>query len=179
MGGSRNIVEQEQAGADLEEALKVIQQSETELGALVVALPAHAWCAGADGCNVFCNRQWLDYSGFSQETARGWIWRDAIHPDDVGAFVAKWSEVSSTGAPFDPEARLRRFDGEYRWFLVRAVPLRDESGTIIKWFGTHTDMINVKKPMRWSRAETKSLKWLFFNQFSFLRDARRRLLPPP
>jgi PAS domain S-box-containing protein len=140
MGGSRNIVEQEQASADLEEALKVIKQSETELRAIVDALPAHAWCAGADGYNVFCNQQWLDYSGFSQEKARGWSWRDAIHPDDVGAFVTKWSEVSTTGAPFDAEARFRRFDGEYRWFLVRAVPLRDESGTIIKWFGTNTDI---------------------------------------
>ncbi len=145
MGGSRNIIEQEQASADLEEALKVIKQSETELRAIVDALPAHAWCARADGYNVFCNQQWLDYGGFSQETARGWSWRDAIHPDDVGAFVTKWSEVSTTGAPFDAEARFRRFDGEYRWFLVRAVPLRDESGTIIKWFGTNTDIEERKK----------------------------------
>ncbi|HUD49760.1 MAG TPA: GAF domain-containing protein [Candidatus Baltobacteraceae bacterium] len=145
MGGSRNIVEQEQAGADLEAALKLIKQSETELRAIVDALPAHAWCAGADGYNVFCNQQWLDYSGLSQETARGWSWRDAIHPDDVGVFVKKWSEVSTTGAPFDAEARFRRFDGEYHWFLVRAVPLKDESGTIIKWFGTNTDIEDRKK----------------------------------
>jgi PAS domain S-box-containing protein len=158
MGGSRNIVEQEQAGADLEEALKVIKRSETELSAIVDALPAHAWCAGADGYNVFCNQQWLDYSGFSQETARGWSWRDAIHPDDVSAFVKKWSEVSTTGAPFDAEARFRRFDGEYRWFLVRAVPLRDESGTIIKWFGTNTDIDQRKKADAVLAGENKILE---------------------
>jgi PAS domain S-box-containing protein len=134
------MIEQEEPSADLEAALKGIKRSETELRAIVDALPAHAWCSTADGYNIFCNQQWLDYSGFSQEAARGWTWRDAIHPDDAGAFVKKWAEVSTTGAPFDAEARLRRFDDEYRWFLVRAVPLRDESGTIVKWFGTHTDI---------------------------------------
>ena len=158
MGGSRNIVEQEQAGADLEEALKVIKRSETELSAIVDALPAHAWCARADGYNVFCNQQWLDYSGFSQDTARGWTWRDTIHPDDVGAFLTKWSDVSTTGAPFDAEVRFRRFDGEYRWFLVRAVSLRDESGTIIKWFGTNTDIEERKKADAVRAGENKILE---------------------
>jgi PAS domain S-box-containing protein len=158
MESSRNIVEQEQTGADLEEALKTIKRSETELRAIVDALPAHAWCSGADGYNIFCNQQWLDYSGFSQETARGWSWRDAVHPDDVGDFVKKWSEASTTGAPFDAEARFRRFDGEYHWFLVRAVPLRDESGAIIKWFGTNTDIEERKKADAVLAGENKILE---------------------
>jgi len=121
-------------------------------------LPAHAWCAGPDGYNVFCNQQWLDYSGFTQEAARGWSWRDAIHPEDAGAFVKKWSEVSATGAPFDAEARFRRFDDEYHWFLVRAVPLRDESGAIIKWFGTNTNIDERKKADAVRAGENKILE---------------------
>src|SRR6267378_5035258 len=158
MDTCRNIVEQEQASADLEKALKEIKRSETELRAIVDALPSHAWCSGADGYNVFCNQQWLDYSGFSQETARGWSWRDAIHPEDAGAFVKKWSEVSTTGAPFDAEVRFRRFDDEYHWFLVRAVPLRDESGTIIKWFGTNTNVDERKKADALRAGENKILE---------------------
>jgi PAS domain S-box-containing protein len=154
----RNITEQVQVIADLEEALKAIKHSETELRAIIDALPVHAWCAGADGYNIFCNQQWLDYTGFSQETARGWSWRDAIHLDDVGAFIKNWSDVTMTGAPFDAEVRFRRFDGEYRWFLVRAVPLSDESGTIIKWFGTNTQIDERKKADAVLAGENKILE---------------------
>src|ERR1700722_16482879 len=140
-----NITEQVQVIADPEKARKEIKPSEIELRAIIDALPVHAWCAGADGYNIFCNQQCLDYTGFSQEMARGWSWRDVIHPDDIGPFAKNWSEVTLTGAPFDAETRIRRFDGEYRWFLVRAVPLRDESGMIIKWFGTNTQIDERKK----------------------------------
>jgi PAS domain S-box-containing protein len=140
-----NITEQVPAGAARGKAHQEIKPTEIELRAIIDALPAHAWCAGADGYNIFCNQQWLDYTGFSQEMARGWSWRDVIHPDDVASFVKNWSEVTLTGAPFDAESRIRRFDGEYRWFLVRAVPLRHESGRIIKWFGTNTQIDERKK----------------------------------
>ncbi len=153
-----NLVEQEQAGVDLEKALKEVKRSETELRAIVDALPAHAWCSGADGYSVFCNQQWLDYSGLSPEAARGWSWRDAIHPEDAVAFSKKWSEVSASGAPFDAEARFRRFDGEYHWFLVRAVPLRDESGVIIKWFGTNTNIDERRKADAVRAGENKILE---------------------
>jgi PAS domain S-box-containing protein len=142
---SPNTNGRDQIVANLEKALRDIRLSEIELRAIVDALPAHAWCSRADGYNIFCNQQWLDYSGFTQETARGWSYRDTIHPDDLGPYVKKWDEVSATGTIIEAEARFRRFDGEYRWFLIRAVPVRDEDGEIIKWFGTNTDIDDRKR----------------------------------
>lgn len=135
----------EHAGLALEKALKEIKRSELELRAVVDALPAHAWASRADGYNIFCNQKWLDYSGFTQDEARGWSYRDTIHPDDLGPYVQKWIEVSASGGSIDAEARFRHVDGEYRWFLIRAVPVRDEQGNIVKWFGTNTDIDDRKK----------------------------------
>ncbi len=145
MGTPQDMTEMERANVDLAKAPKEIEWSEVELRTIIDALPAHAWASRADGYNVYCNRQWLDYSGFNQEAARGWAYRDIIHPDDVGSFVKQWNELSARGATIEAEARFRRVDGEYRWFLVRAAPLRDESGRIVMWFGTNTDIDDRKK----------------------------------
>ena len=146
------------AGEELERALREIKRSEIELRAILDALPAQAWCSREDGYNIFCNQQWLDYSGFTQETARGWSYRDTIHPDDIGPYVEKWNEVSTTGASIEAEARFRRVDGEYRWFLIRAVPVRDESGNVVKWFGTNTDIDDRKKTEALLEAENRILE---------------------
>jgi len=154
----RDVTQEQRASVGLEKALKEIKRSEIEIRAIVDALPAQAWCSREDGYNIFCNQQWLDYSGFTQETARGWSYRDTIHPDDIGPYVKKWTEVSATGASIDAEARFRRFDGEYRWFLIRAVPVRDENGDIIKWFGTNTDIDDRKKAEALLAGENKILE---------------------
>jgi PAS domain S-box-containing protein len=146
--------------AELENALREIRRSEIELRAIVDALPAHAWASGADGHNIFCNQQWLDYSGFTQETARGWTYRDTIHSEDLEPFVTKWNELSALGIPVEAEARFRRVDGEYRWFLVRALPFRDENEKIIKWFGTSTDIDDRKKSEALLAGENKILEMI-------------------
>lgn len=158
MDTSRDVSKQEPAGAELEKALREIKRSEIELRAIVDALPAHAWASRADGHNIFCNQQWLDYSGFTQETARGWTYRDSIHPDDLDPFIKKWTELSAIGSPVEAEARFRRFDGEYRWFLIRALPVRDENGNIAKWFGTNTDIDDRKKAEALLAGENKILE---------------------
>jgi len=150
----RDVTREERAAADLDKALKEIKRAEIELRTIVDAIPAHAWCSREDGYNIYCNQQWLDYSGLTQETARGWSYRDFIHPDDVEAYVAKWNEVSVTGAVIEGEVRFRRHDGEYRWFLVQAVRVRDENGRVTKWFGTNTD-INDRKRAELLRAAEK------------------------
>ena len=155
--GNHNI-EQEQTKAELEKALVEIRRSEIELRTIVDALPAHAWASRADGHNIFCNQQWLDYSGFTQETARGQTYRDTIHPEDLEPFVTKWNELSALGAPIEAEARFRRVDGEYRWFLIRALPVRDEDGNIIKWFGTNTDIDDRKNAEALIARENKILE---------------------
>jgi len=162
----------DQIVANLENALREIQVSEIELRAIMDSLPAHAWCSRGDGYNIFCNQQWLDYSGFTQETALGWSYRDNIHPDDVGPYVKKWDEVSTMGTIIEAEARLRRFDGEYRWFLIRAVPVRDENGEIIRWFGTNTDIDERKKAEALLAGENKILEMVATGRPPWARVAR-------
>lgn len=140
-----DMTEKEQPSPELEKALKEIERSEVELRTIIDALPAQAWASCPDGYNIYCNRQWLDYSGLTQETARGWTYRDTIHPDDLDYFLKRWNELSAIGAAFEAEARFRRVDGEYRWFLIRALSVRDENGQIVKWFGTNTDIDDRKK----------------------------------
>jgi PAS domain-containing protein len=83
---------------------------------------------------------------------RGWGWQDAIHPEDLKEITDKWLGFLAAGQPGEVEGRLRRFDGSYRWFLFRAEPLRDESGNIVNWYGTDTDIEDLK------RAEAKLRK---------------------
>jgi PAS domain S-box-containing protein len=153
-----HFTEQEQTKAELKKALVEIRRSEIELRTIVDALPAHAWASRTDGHNIFCNQQWLDYSGFNQETARGWTYRDTMHPEDLEPFVKKWNELSALGVTVEAEARFRRVDGEYRWFLIRALPIRDEEGNIIKWFGTNTDIDDRKNAEALLAGENKILE---------------------
>ncbi len=103
-------------------------------------VPALAWSARRDGSLEYCNRVWLDYTGLSAEEAMNWGWTEAIHPDDLDRLTVYWQSVLAAGEPGEIEARLRRFDGDYRWFLFRTRPQRDDSGAVIKWYGTNIDI---------------------------------------
>ncbi|MFX8879509.1 PAS domain-containing protein, partial [Acinetobacter baumannii] len=94
------------------------------------------WSGGPDGSVEFLNKQWRDYTGLSLEQALGWKWAQTIHPDDLPQLQKLWREILRTGVPTDVEARVRRYDGTYRWFLFRCSALRDGSGSIIRWYGT-------------------------------------------
>ncbi len=98
-----------------------------------------------DGANDFCNPGWLDYTGLSSEDTQGFGWTVAFHPEDLVAHENKWRRAVATGEVLEYEARLRRADGEYRWFLHRGVPLRDDAGHITKWYGTSTDIEDRKQ----------------------------------
>jgi PAS domain S-box-containing protein len=87
----------------------------------------------------------LDYTGLSAEQAQDWTWTTAIHPDDLNGLTDYWRSILDSGEPGEFEARLRRFDGEYRWFLFRASPLGDRSGTVVKWYGTNTGIDDRKR----------------------------------
>jgi PAS domain S-box-containing protein len=137
-GTSTDIEDRKQA----EEAQRVTQRN---LTLIVNTIPAFAWSTSPDGSVDFLNQQWLDYTGLSPESALGWKWTAAIHPDDLNHLTDYWRSIMSTGEPGEIEARLRRFDGEYRWFLIRANPLRDEKGNILKWYGTNADIDDRKR----------------------------------
>jgi len=112
---------------------------------LIDSIPALIHSGLPDGYLDFFNRRWLSYVGLSLEDLSGWKWTATIHPEDVAAVVEKWRAALTTGEPFEHEARVRRADGEYRWFLVRTVPLRDEMRNVVKWFGTSTEIEDRKR----------------------------------
>ena len=116
------------------------RQQEKELQLFIDAIPAMAWVTRPDGSAEYLNKRWLDYTGLSLEQASGWNWTAAIHPDDLAGLLDTWRSHLVSGDPVETEARLRRCDGPYRWFLLRGDPLRDDQGNIIKWYGTSTDI---------------------------------------
>ena len=111
-----------------------------DLRITVDALPTLVWRCRPDGSAEFLNQRWLDYTGFSMEQGRGWGWQNAVHPDDLPALMKTWLGLIVSAQPGEHEARLKRFDGVYRWFLFRAEPLRDRSGDVVLWCGTNTDI---------------------------------------
>jgi PAS domain S-box-containing protein len=111
-----------------------------ELSRLTDALPGLVWTALPDGDIDFSNQRWCDYTGLSAEEAHGRGWRDAVHPDDLARLLERWPSDLADETRGEMEARLRRFDGEYRWFLFRTSPLTDASGQIIGWCGINTDI---------------------------------------
>src|SRR4029077_686682 len=107
-----------------------------------------------DGFADFFNQHYLDYVGLSAEQARGWGWTAAVHPDDLNDVAAASRRIIASGQPGEAEARLRRHDGEFRWFLFRISPLRDEDGNILKWYGINTD-IDDRRPAENLRLEER------------------------
>src|SRR5947209_6060656 len=102
-------------------------------------IPTMAWTVRPDGAVDFVNQRWLDYTGLSFEEEIEEPTR-AVHPEDLQRVMEKWLAHMPAGESFEDEMRLRQADGEYRWFLVRTVPLRDERGNIVKWYGSSIDI---------------------------------------
>jgi PAS domain S-box-containing protein len=130
---------------DRKRAEDAIRASERNLNQIINAIPALAWSARPDGSGEFFSQHYLDYVGLSTAAAADWGWTDAVHADDLPDLLAGWRRTLALGRPGESEVRLRRADGEYRWFLIRVNPLRDESGAIVKWYGTNTDIDDRKR----------------------------------
>src|SRR6266478_7433987 len=130
---------------DRKRAEEALRASERDLSSIINTIPMLAWSARPDGFCDFLNQRWLDFTGLSAEQACGSGWGAAIHPDDAKGLLDSWQMALVTGQLADVEARMRRFDGEYRWFLLRASPLRDASGKIVRWYGTNTDIDDRKR----------------------------------
>jgi PAS domain S-box-containing protein len=122
-----------------------VKTTEDQLRAIINTIPVLAWSADLDGSADFFNQRWLDFAGLSVQEARGWGWTAAVHADDLNRLTKYWQSIVAAAEPGEIEARLRRADGEYRWFLFRANPFRDESGNIVKWYGTNTDIEDRKR----------------------------------
>src|SRR3984957_8209469 len=127
-----NLRQAESAQRELQRQNERLQRSERELQEVIETIPAMAWSAATDGAAEFFNRRWLDYAGLSADQVHGWGWTSAIHPDDLSRLADYWRSILTSGEPGEFEARLRRFDGVYRWFLFRATPSLDH-GSVVKW----------------------------------------------
>jgi PAS domain S-box-containing protein len=126
------------------QAEDALQKSEHEFHTLAEAVPQIVWITSADGSNIYFNRRWVEYTGLSIEDSRGDGWVKQIHPDERDPVRNAWRQANGAIDSYSVENRLRAADGGYRWFLVRAAPLRDEAGIVIKWFGTCTDVHDLK-----------------------------------
>ena len=151
-------IEGERSQEALRSASEEIRNSEARLRKIIDTIPTHAWCTLPDGTGIFWNRRWLEYTGLSLEVLRGWGWQNAIHPEDLKKITDKWRRDLAAGQPGEVEGRLRRFDGVYRWFLFRAEPLRDESGNIVNWYGTDTDIDDLKRAEAKLRQDEEELR---------------------
>lgn len=108
------------------------------------SIPQLAWMARPDGWIFWYNKRWFDYTGAAFEEMQGWGWRKVHHQDHVERVVAKIANAFETGEPWEDLFPLRGRDGVYRWFLSRALPIRDEKGAVLRWFGTNTDVTDQK-----------------------------------
>ena len=151
-------IERQRSQEALGSALDQIRNSEAKLRTIIDTIPVIAWCALPDGSGEFWNQRWHDYTGLSYEAARGWGWRAVIHPDDLDQLENTWRADLDSGQAGYVEGRLRRFDGEYRWFLFQYEPLRDVTGTIVNWYGTNTDIQNLKQTEEKLRDDERELR---------------------
>jgi formate hydrogenlyase transcriptional activator len=140
-----------------------LRERELNLRRITQTIPGMLWSATAEGEVDYSNRPWLDFTAMTAEQAKGWGWTAAIHPDDRDSLIEGWRSCLASGTPFDMEARMRRFDGAYRWFLFRANPLRGESGKIVKWYGTSTDIEDRKRREEVLRASEQSWRQIVDN----------------
>ncbi len=149
-----------------------LERSDAELRRIVDAIPAQAWCLRPDGTVAYLNQRWHEYTGITPEEAYGHPSRGEtrsaaratdvvqliVHPDDAPRAMAKWSQILPEGIPGEFEVRLRRHDGEYRWFIVRAEPMRNERGEVVQWYGTNTDIEDLKRAESKLREEEHELR---------------------
>jgi PAS domain S-box-containing protein len=117
-----------------------LRESVEQFRTLADSIAQFAWMADENGWTFWYNRRWYEYTGTTLEEMQGWGWRKVHHPDHVDRVVARIKHSYDTGEPWEDTFPLRGKDGKYRWFLSRAMPIRDERGRVIRWFGTNTDI---------------------------------------
>jgi PAS domain S-box-containing protein len=122
-----------------------LREQEQDFRTLAEAVPQIVWATGPDGWNIFFNKQWVDYTGLTLEESYGHGWNTPFHPDDKQRAWEAWQRATQQNESYSLECRLRRADGVYRWWLIRGAPVRSASGEIQKWFGTCTDIEDIKR----------------------------------
>src|ERR1700694_3010537 len=153
-----DVSKQHQNREDLEKAYNEAKVSEARLRKIIDTIPTLAWCNLSEGSNDFVNQRWSDYTGLSQEEVKRVGCKVAIHPEDLPKWLDEWRTLVASGEGGEIEARLRRPDGAYRWFLIRVEPLQDESGEMVRWYGTNTDIEDRKRAEEKLRQDERELR---------------------
>lgn len=147
----------ESALAATRQQAEALRESEARFRDLANALPKIIWMTYPDGNLAYSNQRWFDYTGLTPEGVSGWDWAEPIHPDDRAKLTGRWREALAGGEPFEGEYRFRRADGDYRWHLVRVVPLRDSGGQVVSWVGAGTDIHDHRQAEEALRERSKRL----------------------
>jgi formate hydrogenlyase transcriptional activator len=143
---------QDSQSHELSDAPEKLRQEAARLQTLIDTVPSFLWTSFPDGSKEFLNRRWYEYTGLTLEQGKGWGWKVVVHPDDLDRLIREWLALLNDPKPGELETRIRRYDGEYRWFLIRVLPEFDAEGNVVRWLGSDTDIEDRK------RAETKLLE---------------------
>ena len=143
---------QDSESHELSNALEKLRGEAARLQTLIDTVPSFLWTSFPDGSKEFLNRRWYEYTGLTFEQGKGWGWKVVVHPDDLDRLIREWLALLNDPKPGELETRIRRYDGEYRWFLIRVLPEFDAEGNVVRWLGSDTDIEDRK------RAETKLLE---------------------
>ncbi|MFN2453147.1 MAG: ATP-binding protein [Pyrinomonadaceae bacterium] len=125
-----------------------LRESELQLRTLANAVPLLAWMAEPDGHIFWYNQRWYDYTGTTPEAMEGWGWQSVHDPEILPHVLERWRACVASGEPFEMEFPLKSSDGEFRSFLTRVMPLRDEEGRVVRWFGTNTDVEDLRRALK-------------------------------
>lgn len=147
-GIARDLRPERQAQKALSDKNAALNRTIREMEFLANSVPTVVWTSTPDGMLDFINQRWYDTSARSIEETLGIRWAETVHPDDRARAWAAWSASLESGEPYEVEFRVIDRHGDYRWYLVRALPLIDENGTIVKWYGTNTDVQEQKELQR-------------------------------
>jgi PAS domain S-box-containing protein len=140
------------------QAEELLRNSERNLRSTIDTIPAFIFSALPDGTLDFTNQSWVDYSGHTPREILGWEWVNLVHPEDRDRAVKKWRKCLATGEPTENQFRMRLASEEYRWFLARYTPMRDDKGNIVKWFGAVIDIENQKQAEEQLRNSERNLR---------------------
>lgn len=145
---------------------KQLHESRSRFDALADAMPQMAWSTPADGMTDYFNARWYEFTGAREGDHYGTGWLQALHPDDIEIANQAWTSAVGSGEPYEVEYRLRRHDGDYRWTLARGLPMRDDEGKVVRWFGTNTDIHERKLLVETQQLLSRELNHRIKNIFS-------------